>query len=76
MKLLAMIFRYGYCGHVLSFSEITMLELSMSDDTIFVGLWEHGLAYDPGRLIIMDDLGEVISNIKTLQILFISNFRT
>jgi len=47
------------------FSEITMLELSPRGDIVFVGLWEHGLAYDPGRIIIMDDLGEVISNVKT-----------
>lgn len=39
-------------------SEITSIAVSPEGDAVFVGLWEEGLAYDPGRLIILDTDGK------------------
>jgi hypothetical protein len=38
-------------------SEITSVAVSPDGDAIFVGLWGEGLAYDPGKLIVLDANG-------------------
>lgn len=39
------------------FSELTLLTMSPSGDSIFVGLWDAGLSHDPGKLAILDSKG-------------------
>jgi len=53
---------YGFSSNLLwstSFlSEITSIAISPEGDAVFVGLWGDGLAYDPGKLIILDANGK------------------
>jgi outer membrane protein assembly factor BamB len=39
-------------------SEITSLAVSPEGDAVFVGLWGDGLAYDPGKLVVLDINGK------------------
>ena len=39
-------------------SEITSIAISPEGDAVFVGLWGEGLAYDPGKLIVLDTNGK------------------
>lgn len=48
------------------FSELTSISASPDGDAVFVGLWSRGLAYDPARLIILDDHGDKIKASKTV----------
>jgi WD40 repeat protein len=47
------------------FSELTSLDVSPDGDSIFVGLWDHGLAYDPGKLVVLNANGNETTTLKT-----------
>lgn len=47
------------------FSELTSLNVSPDGDSIFVGLWNQGLAYDPGKLLILNANGNETTTLKT-----------
>ncbi len=47
-------------------SEITSIAISLEGDAVFVGLWGEGLAYDPGKLIVLDTNGKEILALGTV----------
>lgn len=47
------------------FSYLTSIGVSPDGDAIFVGLWGEGLAYDPGKLIILDAHGNEVATFRT-----------
>jgi len=48
------------------FSELTSLNVSPDGASIFVGLWDHGLAYEPAKLVILDANGNETTTLKTI----------
>jgi hypothetical protein len=56
-------------------SEITSIAVSPEGDVVFVGLWGEGLAYDPGKLIVLDTNGKEKLALDTMANPTAFNFR-